>query len=271
MRRCFIPLLAFSLAAGAFPAAAQVAATNLNPLPEIPITVTNLDERLSLILRHYLRTTNSPTNAANAAKATKSAAPAEPGTIPPAAPVKESPAVQWMDAVSAAQAGTRHVLRDGDLIEVKVYQEEDLSARVRLDQTGEVTLPLLGTMRLSGKTIEEARQHVQARLAEDYLVDPQVLITLVEYAKRRFSVMGQVQQPGFYVIPENEKLNLLQAISMAGGFTRLANPKGVVIKRVVNGAESVLRVDVQAMAREKNARLLEIQAEDAIIVNQRVF
>ncbi len=268
MRCIFIPLLAFGMAASALPVVAQVSATNLNPLPEIPITVTNLDERLSLILRHYLRTTNSPTNAA---KATHSATPAEPGSIPPAAPVKESPAVQWMDAVSAAQAGTRHVLRDGDLIEVKVYQEEDLSARVRLDQTGEVTLPLLGTMQLSGKTIEQARQHVQARLAEDYLVDPQVLITLVEYAKRRFSVMGQVQQPGFYVIPENEKLNLLQAISMAGGFTRLANPRGVVIKRILNGAESVLRVDVQAMAREKNARLLEIQAEDAIIVNQRVF
>ncbi len=167
--------------------------------------------------------------------------------------------------------GNRYLLREGDLIEVKVYQEEDLTARVRLNQGGEVTLLLLGNVRLDGKNVEEARRHVQEQLAKDYLVNPQVTITVIEYAKRRFAVLGQVQQPGFYNIPENERLNVLQAISMAGGYTRLANTSRVTIKRNIRGVETVLQVNAQSMASEQGARPVEVQAEDTIVVNQRVF
>jgi polysaccharide export outer membrane protein len=171
----------------------------------------------------------------------------------------------------AAISGSKYSLREGDLIEVRVYQEDDLTARVRLNQEGEVTLPLLGIVNLQGKSIEEARQQVQVMLGKDYLVNPQVTIMVVEYAKRRFAVMGQVQQPGFYNIPENEKLNILQAISMAGGFTRLANTGRVTIKRNVNGVETVFQVNAQSMGTDKGARLIEVLAEDTIIVGQRVF
>jgi polysaccharide export outer membrane protein len=126
-------------------------------------------------------------------------------------------------------------------------------------------------VRLDGKSVEAARQQVQELLAKDYLVNPQVTITVIEYAKRRFAVLGQVQQPGFYNIPENERLNILQAISMAGGYTRLANTSRVTIKRNINGVETVLQVNAQSMASEQGAKLMEVQAEDTIVVNQRVF
>lgn len=162
-------------------------------------------------------------------------------------------------------------LREGDMLEVKVFQEEELGARVRVDQAGQITLPLLGRVNVAGKTVEQAQRQIQFLLGEDYLVDPQVIVTMIELAKRRFSVLGQVQQPGFFIIPEGEKLNLLQAVSMAGGYTRLANPGRVLIKRVVNGTETVLKVDAQAMAKDPGAKILEVQADDMIVISERLL
>jgi protein involved in polysaccharide export with SLBB domain len=175
------------------------------------------------------------------------------------------------DPVRAVAIENSYCLREGDTIEIRVFQEEDLTARVRLSKEGEVTLPLLGPVTLGGKSIEQARRQVQTALEKDYLVNPQVTITVVDYAKRRFSVMGQVQQPGFYNIPENETLNILQAISMAGGFTALANTSRVNINRVINGEQKVIQVNVRSMGTENGSKLVEVLAEDAIIVSQKVF
>jgi protein involved in polysaccharide export with SLBB domain len=174
-------------------------------------------------------------------------------------------------APATNQVSRSIALRDGDMIEVKVFQEEELSARVRVDPEGQITLPLLGRVNVAGKSIEDAQRHIQILLGQDYLVNPQVILNIVELAKRRFSVIGQVQQPGFFIIPESEKLNLLQAISMAGGYTRLANPSRVVIKRMVNGSITVLKVDAQAMAKEAGAKVIEVQADDMIEVSERLL
>lgn len=170
-----------------------------------------------------------------------------------------------------APAVDKQKLAPGDVIELKVYQEDELSGRVRVDGDGTVTLPLLGAVKVSGKSVEEASKTIRDLLARDYLFDPHVTLTVAEFAKKRFSVMGEVKIPGFYLIPEGETINVLQALSMAGGYTAFSRGTRIQVKRIVNGSEVVLWVDAKSMARKKNTAPLEILPGDAITVNSNIF
>src|SRR6266576_5324075 len=136
--------------------------------------------------------------------------------------------------VAPAPAARTYVVGPNDLLLIKVYRQDDLESRVRIAADGTTTLPLLGTINLGGKTLEEATGHVRELLQKDYLVNPQVSVRILEYAKRRFTVLGQVQKPGTFEIPSEESVNLLEAIAMAGGFNRLANTSKVTLTRTVN-------------------------------------
>ena len=72
---------------------------------------------------------------------------------------------------------------------------------------------------------------LQDLLAKDYLVNPHVNVNVTEYSKRRITILGQVQKPGSYDMPDREAVTLLQAIGMAGGYTRIADPSKITFKR----------------------------------------
>lgn len=157
-----------------------------------------------------------------------------------------------------------------DVLRVKVFQEDDLTTELRLGKDGSATFPLLGVINLGGKTVDEAAATIRQLLGKDYLVNPQVTLTVTEYAKRRFTVLGQVQKPGSYDIPSEESVTLLQAIAMAGGFGRLAVQSKVTITRTVGGKKTLI-VDVKSAANDPNIKPFEILAEDTIFVAERVF
>ena len=163
------------------------------------------------------------------------------------------------------------VLDVNDMIMVKVFQEEDLETKATIDKDGMVTLPLLGPLKVGKLTTKEASEMVRRLYAEDYVVDPQVSLVVVERAKRHFTVMGQVQKPGTYDLPPAETVNLLTAIAMAGGYTRLAAPSKVTLQRVKDGKMSVLNLNAEKMARDQKSRPFEIMPDDFISVGERVF
>lgn len=164
-----------------------------------------------------------------------------------------------------------YVLGPNDIIQLKVYREADLESRVRIGKDGTATFPLIGTINIGGKTLEAATKLIQDLLNKDFLVNPQVSISVAEYAKRRFTVLGQVQKPGIFEIPTEEKITLLQAIGMAGGYTRLAEPSRITVKRVVNGKDVMLQLNARAMAKDAGAQGFEIQPEDTITAGERIF
>src|SRR5204863_2455678 len=128
-----------------------------------------------------------------------------------------------------------------------------------------------GVIKLGGKTVEQAANLIRDELGKDYLVNPQVTLTVIEYAKRRFTVLGQVQKPGTFEIPNEESVTMLQAIAMAGGYTRLANKANVTVTRMTGGRKVNFSLDVNEATKALDTKPFEILPEDTITVSERVF
>ena len=162
-------------------------------------------------------------------------------------------------------------LSPNDVVEMKVYLEEELKAKVTVDEKGAVILPLLGEVIIGGMTLETATAHIQKLYGQDYLVNPRINLSVEQFAKRRFAVLGQVQRPSTYEFPENDRLNLFQAIAMAGGYTRLASPAKVSVRRMENGAPRIYELNAGAMVKQQTGKPFEIFPGDIILVGERNF
>jgi polysaccharide export outer membrane protein len=180
--------------------------------------------------------------------------------------VAEPKATPAIAAPPLSQAS--HVLVASELIEIKVFQEPDLDTTVRIPEDGRIVFPLIGEVTLSGKTVQEATRVIRDRLQARFLVNPQVSMTVTEQARRLFTVLGQVQHPGTYRFPERQSLDLLQVIGIAGGYTRLADPSKIRIKRQADG--KVFQIDGKRLAKG-GADAFAIVAGDLITVEERLF
>jgi protein involved in polysaccharide export with SLBB domain len=164
-----------------------------------------------------------------------------------------------------------YILSPNDVILVKVFEEPDLDSQHRISQDGTINFPLIGLVQISGRTVAQAATTLRERLMKGYLRNPQVRVNVIQYAKRRITVLGQVQRPGSYVLPDEEHTDLLQAIAIAGGFTRLADEGKVLVRRTVNGTESIIEVNAHAQTKNKSSQLFEVQPDDKITVRERIF
>lgn len=189
-----------------------------------------------------------------------------------------SPSVRVPSAASGAGAFTEvaappanYILCANDLVQVKVFQEDDMNWTVRVNKDGNIVLPLVGSINATKKTPDELGAAVRDRLHDGWLVHPQVSVAVLEFSKRRFTILGQVEKAGQIDFPDNATVNLLQAIGMAGGFTRNADPGRVYIKRQVGAKQAVLKIDARRMARDPAAAPFEILPGDTITVTETVF
>jgi len=156
-----------------------------------------------------------------------------------------------------------------DLLHIKVFQEDDLETKVRVAQDGSVTLPLLGNVQLGGRTVDEATALVRQELARDYIRNPQVTLVILEYSKRRFTVLGHVLKAGSYEIPSEEVVTLNQAIATAGGFDRIARKSRVTITRQVGGKTTTITIDARESSLE--SQTFEILPGDTINVPEGII
>jgi protein involved in polysaccharide export with SLBB domain len=163
------------------------------------------------------------------------------------------------------------ILSPNDVILVTVYQEDDLTTKIIIDKNGMVMLPLLGQVKIGGLSIGQATERIQQLYDKDYLVNPRVNLIAEHFAERRFSVLGQVQHPGNFDFPQNEPVNLLEALAIAGGYTRLGAPSKVDLRRIENGASRVYHFDADQMAKDSRLTPFEILPNDIITVGERTF
>ena len=157
----------------------------------------------------------------------------------------------------------------GDVFDVRVFGEEDLSASYRVAQDGTVDVPLIGAVAVEGLEPTAIAEIIETRFREGgILVNPQVSVFVQEYNSKRISVLGAVQSPGSF--PMQTGLTVVQAIGLAGGFSSLANRDGSFVTRRVDGQlhRYPVRVDrVMAGAEED----FPLQAQDIVYVPERMF
>jgi polysaccharide export outer membrane protein len=127
----------------------------------------------------------------------------------------------------AAAATAPAKLQPGDKIKVTVYGEDKLSGDFQLDQAGQISLPLAGTIKAQGLTQTELEKALAKKFRSEYLKDPKVTVTIATL--QPYYIMGEVEKPGQY--PYQSGLNVLTALAIAGGPTYRANRNTVEIQR----------------------------------------
>lgn len=155
--------------------------------------------------------------------------PAPPAT---AAAATTASAAGGAETPAAPSNRTEYVIQPGDVLEISVWKERDLQRELHVRPDGGISFPLVGDMVASGYTIEQLRKEMTTRLNK-YVPDPVVNIAVKESAGNKIFVVGKVNRPGDFVAVRN--LDVMQALSMAGGPNPYASVNKIKILRRVNG------------------------------------
>lgn len=182
----------------------------------------------------------------------------------------------WAEAPSATPVAPAavmdYILQPSDLLNVQVFQEENLKRDVRVSQEYSITLPLIGKVDLKGKSLRQAEDLIRDLYNRDYLVNPQVNVVVAEYAKRSVNVIGQVNQPGAVLFPQEQGLTLLDAISRAGGFSRLANRSQVKLTRTnAEGKSETYIINVDDLIKGSSSNSWQLLVNDIVFVPERIL
>ena len=172
-----------------------------------------------------------------------------------------------MRSLSAQQLNDIYRIGESDLLNIKVFQAEELSGEVRVDQRGAVTLPLLGSVRIAGLTKIQAERRLIELYGANLLQNPQVSIFIREFTNRRITVEGEVNRQG--VFPLNGKITVLQAIALAGGFGEKAKLDSVALFRKQGSGNRVYYLDINLI---RNGKVNDpfVMNDDRIVVQRSV-
>lgn len=168
----------------------------------------------------------------------------------------------------------------GDVLEIEVYDDPELSGLVTVQHGGEISFPLLGDVSVNGLTAREVRETLTRLLAKDYLVDPQVAVRVKEHRSQWITLVGEVVRPGKYFLQGSK--TLLELLTEAGGFTSQASGE-VVVSRPnsseapaggENGDSEPVRIFLspdQPPAQQKAALSLQLGNGDIITATSTQF
>jgi polysaccharide export outer membrane protein len=170
----------------------------------------------------------------------------------------------------SAPAG--YILSPTDQVAVEVFGEDDLRTSGRLNPEGNLSVPLLGSIHLAGLTLTQAVSKLTELYSRDYLVNPKINVTLLGYARKHFSILGQVNHPGSLEMPESsqEGIDLLEAIALAGGYTRIASPERITVRRQNANGDQIFKVNAKRFTKGKGGGFL-VKPGDTINVGESIF
>ena len=174
---------------------------------------------------------------------------------------------------NAAWAQTaKYKLQPTDVLNITVHGQPDLTTKTRVTSDGYITFPLLGKVSVEGLTLQELEAKIKSLLEKDYLVTAQVLAFIEEYHPRQVSVIGEVNMPGKYDMPEEEGLTLIEAIALAGGFTKDALIKKIKIIRVAGGTKEIINIDARdIILHDEEEKNITLEPNDIVIVPESFF
>jgi len=186
------------------------------------------------------------------------AGPAASTQPPPAALVE----VQRNKDLTAARLGA------GDIFEVRVFQEPELSGIYQVGPQGDIVFPLCRNVVVGGLTANAAAEALRTCLSDGFLRRPQVSVLVKEYNSKKVFIFGEVQKPGTFLFEDG--MSVVQAITLAGGFTRNASQNSTSVTRHVAGEEVKVKVNVQDIALGKAPNVL-LEPGDIVYVPESMF
>lgn len=159
-----------------------------------------------------------------------------------------------------------------DILKINIYMEGDLQTNFRVSQSGRISYPFIGEVRVSGLTVSELEEKLTHLLSPDYFINPQITIFVERYHSRRIFILGAVNNPGSYDIPTEKELTVVEAISLAGGFTEEAAVNKTKIVRVEDGLEKTMVVKIKDITKggDKSKDII-LKPNDIVIVPQSFF
>lgn len=184
------------------------------------------------------------------------------------------PAISSTVSLDRARAASEQSTTDGasldsaDMIEVRVFQEPDLSGAFRISTDGTIDYPLCGKVKLAGQTSSQTADILTGCLGHRYIKHPQVSVLIREYNSKKVFVFGEVQKPGTF--PYENRMSIVQAITLAGGFTKQAAKNSASVTRLISGHEEKIRVPVEDIGTGRERNFL-LEPGDIIFVPESFF
>ena len=154
-----------------------------------------------------------------------------------------------------------------DVFDMRIYGEPALSQTYRVGSDGAVSLPLIGRMQLGGLTPAEAGLAIAQQLGR-YIRQPHVSLFMREYNSKKVYVLGEVRNPGTFVYTTG--MNIVQAVTLAGGFERLADKDGAYVTRNADNQEQRVRVSLKDIG-EGRASNFALQPGDIVYIPEAMF
>ena len=170
----------------------------------------------------------------------------------------------WVFAAGDGKVADYYKIQPGDILMVSVWKEEDMTQEVIVRPDGQITFPLAGEAKAAGNSIEDLRQLISERLKK-YIPDPVVTVSMRQLTGNTVYVIGKVNRPGEFPIVRN--INVMQALSVAGGTSTYAALNDIKIPRRENGKLRALSFKYAEV--EKGKRLEQniiLQAGDVVVV-----
>jgi polysaccharide export outer membrane protein len=180
----------------------------------------------------------------------------------------EAGGVPASKAPVAAEPVVASSLGPGDVFEVRVFQEPELSGVYQVGPQGDVIFPLCKRVAVAGLDANAAAEAIRACLAKGFMRDPQVSVLVKEYNSKKVFVFGEVQKPGTF--PFEDGMSVVQAVTIAGGFTKTAAQNSTSVTRRVGGTETKIKVNVQDIALGK-APNFTLEPGDIVYVPESLF
>jgi polysaccharide biosynthesis/export protein len=167
-----------------------------------------------------------------------------------------------MGPVRAQEAG--YVVQPGDTLQISVWKEVDLQGPVLVTPDGAFAFPLVGQVDARGKTVTELQKIVTDRL-RPYIPDPVVTVSVKEIKGNKVYVIGQVNKPGEFIV--NPRVDVMQALSMAGGTTAFAALSDIMILRRASGQQQAIKFNYSDLAKGRNLQQnIELRTGDVVVV-----
>lgn len=173
-----------------------------------------------------------------------------------------------MAPAAFAQNRVDYSIGAGDVVRIQVFQNADLTVEARVSESGVISYPLLGVIKLAGLSPTDAERLIATRLKRgNFLQNPQVTLNVLQFRSQQVSVLGNVARPGRYAL-ETTGMRLSEVLSMAGGIT----PEGADYVTLIterNGRQQKIDIDlVEMFATGDTKKDLPLQAGDVVYVNR---